>query len=127
MVLITHDLGVVAGLADRVLVMYAGRIVEEGALDAIFYEPRHPYTLGLLGSLPRLDRDRREPLATIPGTPPSMLSLPDGCALAPRCPYVIDRCRSERPELVAIAADAEHRAACFRAEELPSLEPVTAP
>jgi len=127
MLLITHDLGVVAGLADRVVVMYAGRIVEEGALDAIFYEPRHPYTLGLLGSLPRLDRDRSVPLATIPGSPPSMLSLPDGCALAPRCPYVIDRCRSERPELVAIADDAEHRAACFRAEELPSLEPVTAP
>jgi peptide/nickel transport system ATP-binding protein len=123
LLLITHDLGVVAGLADRVLVVYAGRVVEEGTLDAIFYEPRHPYTLGLLGSLPRLDSDRREPLATIPGTPPSMLSLPGGCALAPRCAYVTDHCREERPELLAIANDTDHRSACFRAEELPTLEP----
>jgi oligopeptide/dipeptide ABC transporter ATP-binding protein len=120
MLLITHDLGVVAGMADRVVVMYAGRIVEEGTLDELFYEARHPYTLGLLNSLPRLDSDRREPLRTIPGTPPSVLHLPGGCALAPRCPYVQDHCRAERPELVPVGAPG-HRSACFRWAELPTL------
>ncbi len=120
MLLITHDLGVVAGMADRVVVMYAGRIVEEGTLDELFYEPRHPYTLGLLSSLPRLDSDRREPLRTIPGTPPSVLHLPSGCALAPRCPYVQDHCRAERPELVPVGPPG-HRSACFRWTELPTL------
>jgi peptide/nickel transport system ATP-binding protein len=125
MLLITHDLGIVAGMADRVVVMYAGRIVEEGTLDEIFYESRHPYTLGLLGSLPRLDSDRREPLRTIPGTPPSLLRLPEGCALAPRCAYAVEHCREERPELAVVGSSASdapgHRAACFRAEELPEL------
>jgi len=120
MLLITHDLGVVAGMADRVVVMYAGRIVEEGTLDELFYEARHPYTLGLLNSLPRLDSDRRQPLRTIPGTPPSVLNLPLGCALAPRCLYVQDRCREERPELTAVGPET-HRSACFRAAELPAL------
>ncbi len=120
MLLITHDLGVVAGMADRVVVMYAGRIVEEGSLDDLFYEPRHPYTLGLLNSLPRLDSDRRQPLRTIPGTPPSVLNLPAGCALAPRCPYVQDHCREERPELESVES-ATHRSACFRSSELPAL------
>ena len=109
-------------MADRVVVMYAGRIVEEGSLDDIFYRTRHPYTLGLLGSLPRLESDRRVPLATIPGTPPSLLRLPEACALAPRCPYVQEHCRAERPELEAVDdATAEHRSACFRARELPEL------
>jgi oligopeptide/dipeptide ABC transporter ATP-binding protein len=121
LLLITHDLGIVAGIADRVVVMYAGRIVEEGTLDDIFYRSRHPYTLGLLGSLPRLDSDRRVPLATIPGTPPSLLRLPDACALAPRCAYVQDQCRAERPELETVDDSAEHRSACFRAGELPAL------
>jgi oligopeptide/dipeptide ABC transporter ATP-binding protein len=121
MLLITHDLGVVAGLADRVVVMYAGRIVEEGSLDDLFYAPRHPYTIGLLGSLPRLDADRREPLATIPGTPPSLLALPPGCALAPRCPYVVEHCSQERPELEPVDGDASHRSACFRKDELVAL------
>jgi len=131
MLLITHDLGIVAGTADRIVVMYAGRVVEEGSVDEIFYETRHPYTLGLLGSLPRLDSDRREPLRTIPGTPPSLLRLPDGCALAPRCPYAIERCRVERPELEVIDGNETgapaasmgrtHRSACFRAAELPAL------
>jgi oligopeptide/dipeptide ABC transporter ATP-binding protein len=120
MLLITHDLGVVAGMADRVVVMYAGRIVEEGTLDELFYESRHPYTLGLLNSLPRLDSDRREPLRTIPGTPPSVLNLPAGCALAPRCPYAEDRCRAERPELEAVGPES-HRSACFRIAEIPAL------
>jgi oligopeptide/dipeptide ABC transporter ATP-binding protein len=118
MLLITHDLGIVAGMADRVVVMYAGRIVEEGTLDEIFYRSRHPYTLGLLGSLPRLDSDRREPLTTIPGTPPSLLRLPPGCALAPRCAYVEEHCRAERPELEVVDRGAGHRSACFRAAEL---------
>jgi oligopeptide/dipeptide ABC transporter ATP-binding protein len=120
MLLITHDLGIVAGLADRVIVMYAGRIVEHGTLDEIFYDPRHPYTLGLLRSLPHLD-DNRGRLDTIPGTPPSLASLPPGCALAPRCAYVQDHCRAERPELEPAGESPEHVSACFRAAELPAL------
>jgi len=119
--LITHDLGVVAGLADRVLVMYAGRMVEHGTLDEIFYRPRHPYTVGLLRSLPRLTDDRHDRLETIPGMPPSLLALPPGCALAPRCPYVVDRCRVEVPPLEAVPGEAGHRSACIRAGELPEL------
>ncbi|MEX2256382.1 MAG: ABC transporter ATP-binding protein [Acidimicrobiia bacterium] len=122
LLLITHDLGIVAGMADRIVVMYAGRIVEEGDLDEIFSRSRHPYTLGLLGSLPRLDSDRRKPLPTIPGTPPSLLRLPPGCALAPRCPYVVDHCREERPELDVVEVGTGHRSACWRAAELPELE-----
>jgi oligopeptide/dipeptide ABC transporter ATP-binding protein len=120
MLLITHDLGIVAGAADRVAVMYAGRIVEEGSLDDIFYRPRHPYTIGLLGSLPRLDDDPGAPLRTIRGTPPNLLRLPEGCALASRCPHVIDRCRAERPPLEAVEGP-QHRSACFRAAELEGL------
>jgi glutathione transport system ATP-binding protein len=127
MVLITHDLGIVAGMADRVVVMYAGRVVEEGSLDDIFYRTRHPYTLGLLGSLPRLDSDRRVPLATIPGTPPSLLRLPDACALAPRCPYAQDHCRAERPELEPVDGTEEHRSACFRSGELAELAGAASP
>ena len=119
MLLITHDLGVVAGLADRVVVMYAGRVVEEGTLDEIFYGARHPYTLGLLRSLPRLGRARGGRLSTIPGTPPSLLSLPPGCALAPRCAYAIDACREAVPPLVEVSGEVGHRSACIRAAELP--------
>jgi oligopeptide/dipeptide ABC transporter ATP-binding protein len=119
MILITHDLGVVACVANRVLVMYAGRIVEQGSVDEIFYSPRHPYTIALLGSVPRLDGGDREALPTISGLPPSLIGLPDACALAPRCPFVIDRCRSERPELESIGdATSDHRSACFRADAL---------
>jgi oligopeptide/dipeptide ABC transporter ATP-binding protein len=127
MLLITHDLGIVAGMADRVVVMYAGRVVEEGTLDEIFYASRHPYTRGLLAALPRLDTDRKAALRTIKGTPPSLVFLPSGCALHPRCPYVIDRCRAETPVLEDIggeagdAGGAAHRAACFRAAEVPDL------
>src|SRR3954466_1233386 len=92
MVLITHDLGVVAGVADRVLVMYAGRPVEVGAVEDIYYEPRMPYTLGLLGSLPRLDSTGRERLTPILGSPPSMVNMPPGCPFAPRCPLHIAEC-----------------------------------
>jgi oligopeptide/dipeptide ABC transporter ATP-binding protein len=97
-VLITHDLGVVAEVADRVAVMYAGQIVEDATLDALFYDPQHPYTWGLLGSLARLDQPRPARLAQIGGQPPSLASPPPGCRFAPRCPHVFDKC-SEPPPL----------------------------
>jgi peptide/nickel transport system ATP-binding protein len=90
--LITHDLGVIADVADRVIVMYAGRVVEQGGLDEIFYDPLHPYTWGLLGSVPRVDKDRPGRLPTIPGAPPSLLHPPEGCHFAPRCPWRFDEC-----------------------------------
>ncbi|MCP9950038.1 ABC transporter ATP-binding protein [Actinomadura madurae] len=96
-VLITHDLGVVAELADRVVVMYAGRVVEHGPVAAIFEAPRHPYTRGLLESLPTLDGDAGD-LTPIPGSPPAPGEIPRGCAFAPRCPLARDRCRVERPD-----------------------------
>ena len=97
-ILITHDLGVVADVADRVLVMYAGQVVEDATLDEIFYEPKHPYTWGLLGSLARLDQPRTARLTQIPGAPPSLLSPPSGCRFAPRCSHVFDEC-TELPPL----------------------------
>ncbi|MEA2201063.1 MAG: peptide/nickel transport system ATP-binding protein [Solirubrobacteraceae bacterium] len=95
--LVTHDLGVVADVADRIIVMYAGRIVEQGSLDDLFYDPQHPYTWGLLGSIPRLDRDRSERLPAIPGQPPSLVSPPAGCHFRPRCPFAFDRCGETPP------------------------------
>jgi oligopeptide/dipeptide ABC transporter ATP-binding protein len=97
-ILITHDLGVVAEVADRVLVMYAGQIVEQGSLDEIFYDPQHPYTWGLLGSIARLDQERAERLSQIAGAPPSLLAPPSGCRFAPRCPHAFEKC-SELPAL----------------------------
>jgi len=96
-ILITHDLGVVAEVADRVLVMYAGRVVEQGTLDEIFYDPQHPYTWGLLGSLTRLDRPRPQRLPQISGAPPSLLELPEGCAFRPRCPHEFSKCPQQPP------------------------------
>src|SRR5947209_18760017 len=116
MVLITHDLGVVAGVADRVLVMYAGRPVEMGSVEDIYYEPRMPYTLGLLGSLPRLDSTGRERLTPIVGSPPSMVNMPPGCPFAPRCPLHIPECDAAEPPLVEVGAG--HSAACIRTEEV---------
>jgi peptide/nickel transport system ATP-binding protein/oligopeptide transport system ATP-binding protein len=104
-ILITHDLGVVAEVADRVLVMYAGRVVEEGTLDELFYDPQHPYTWGLLGSLTRLDRPRPKRLPQIAGAPPSLLALPDGCSFRPRCPHEFAKC-VEMPELSERLTDA---------------------
>ena len=98
-VLITHDMGVVADIADRVAVMYAGRIVEQGSKRDLFYNPQHPYTWGLLGSIARLDRPRPRRLTAIKGLPPSMLRLPDGCSFGPRCPHRFDRCVEEVPGL----------------------------
>jgi peptide/nickel transport system ATP-binding protein/oligopeptide transport system ATP-binding protein len=112
-VLITHDLGVVAEMADRVLVMYAGRVVEEGPLDEIFYDPQHPYTWGLLGSLSRLDRPRPQRLPQIHGAPPSLLAPPSGCAFRPRCPHEFGQC-STLPELETRLDDAPgHRDRCW--------------
>jgi oligopeptide/dipeptide ABC transporter ATP-binding protein len=99
-ILITHDLGVVAEVADRVVVMYAGQIVEDATLDEIFYDPQHPYTWGLLGSLMRLDQSRSARLAQIPGQPPSLLAPPAGCRFAPRCAHAFDKC-DELPPLEA--------------------------
>jgi peptide/nickel transport system ATP-binding protein len=97
-VLITHDMGVMADIADRVAVMYAGRIAEEGTKDDLFYDPQHPYTWGLLGSIARLDRPKPRRLTAIPGLPPSLIRLPEGCAFASRCPHRFDRC-SQLPAL----------------------------
>jgi peptide/nickel transport system ATP-binding protein len=96
--LITHDMGVVADVAGRIIVMYAGGVVEEGPKELLFRDPQHPYTWGLLGSIPRADRGRVRRLTVIPGTPPSMLALPPGCRFEPRCPHRFERC-STRPEL----------------------------
>jgi oligopeptide/dipeptide ABC transporter ATP-binding protein len=116
-ILITHDLGVVAGMADEVLVMYAGKPVEVGPTDAIYYDPRMPYTLGLLGSLPRLDAKGSEPLTPIRGAPPSLINLPPGCPFSPRCPMSRAYCDEEEPALRPVAG-ADHVAACHYAEEL---------
>jgi oligopeptide/dipeptide ABC transporter ATP-binding protein len=116
-ILITHDLGVVAEVADRVLVMYAGRVVEQGTLDEIFYDPQHPYTWGLLGSLTRMDRPRPERLPQIGGAPPSLLDLPTGCSFRSRCPHEFDRC-GELPGLDARLAEApQHRDRCWLTPE----------
>jgi len=111
---ITHDLGVVAGLVDRVNVMYAGFIVETGSVKDIYLRPRHPYTIGLLGSLPRLDESMHEKLRSIDGLPPDLVSPPPGCPFAPRCDYAVDRCLTENPELSVVGRD--HRAACWNLE-----------
>ncbi|MEI2689991.1 MAG: ABC transporter ATP-binding protein [Anaerolineae bacterium] len=108
---ITHDLGVVAGLADRMIVMYAGFIVEEAAVKELYANPRHPYTLGLLGSLPRLDEDRPTRLRSIEGLPPDLIDLPRGCPFYARCGWRIERCLEENPPLEFVAA--RHRAACW--------------
>jgi peptide/nickel transport system ATP-binding protein len=99
-ILVTHDLGVVADIADRIVVMYAGRVVEQGTLDEIFYDPQHPYTWGLLGSITRIDRDRSQRLPAIPGLPPSLLRPPQGCHFRPRCPHAFDHCTAV-PDLAA--------------------------
>jgi oligopeptide/dipeptide ABC transporter ATP-binding protein len=115
-ILITHDLGIVAEVADRVLVMYGGRIVEEGTLDQIFYDPRHPYTWGLLGSLARIDRPRPERLSQIPGMPPSLISPPEGCHFRPRCPHEFGKC-PKRPELEQRDAETGHLDRCWLSAE----------
>jgi peptide/nickel transport system ATP-binding protein len=112
--LITHDMGVVAGQADRVLVMYAGRLVEAGTTDRIFYGKRHRYTEALLGSIPRLSTSRDEPLSTIPGQPPDLARPPAGCRFAPRCAHATEVCRASDPQL---AGEPGHLFACFHPVE----------
>ena len=108
---ITHDLGVVAGLADRVAVMYAGFIVEEAPVKDLYGDPRHPYTLGLLQSLPRLDEERGRRLASIEGLPPDLIALPEGCPFYARCDYRVDRCQVDNPPLEPVAPN--HKVACW--------------
>jgi oligopeptide/dipeptide ABC transporter ATP-binding protein len=113
LIMITHDLGVVADIADRIVVMYAGRVVEQGTLDEIFYDPQHPYTWGLLGSITRVDRDRSERLLAIPGMPPSLMRPPQGCHFRPRCPFAFEKC-TEIPELTSRLPEApEHLDRCW--------------
>ncbi|MGW5022334.1 ABC transporter ATP-binding protein [Streptomyces cacaoi] len=118
-IIITHDLGVVAELSDDILVMYGGRCVEYGAADKVFYEPQHPYTWGLLGSMPRIDRDRTDRLVPVKGSPPSLINVPQGCAFNPRCPYADvpegGITRTERPELREV--EPGHFSACHMAQE----------
>jgi peptide/nickel transport system ATP-binding protein len=118
-IMITHDLGVVAEMADDLLVMYGGRCVERGPAEAVFSEPRHPYTWGLLGSMPRLDREETDRLIPIKGAPPSLINLPSGCAFHPRCPYADipkdNVTRTVRPELTEVGGS--HWAACHMGQE----------
>jgi oligopeptide transport system ATP-binding protein len=112
-ILITHDLGVVAGLCDEVMVLYGGRIMEQASAESIFYRPTHPYTLGLLGAAPRLEQDE-ETLIAIPGAPPNMAHLPPGCPFSERCPVVMERCVQQRPPLVPSITDPAVLRACHR-------------
>ncbi|MGB6165489.1 MAG: ABC transporter ATP-binding protein [Pseudonocardiaceae bacterium] len=121
MLLITHDLGVIAGQADRVLVMYAGRVVEAGTVEEIFYTPRMPYTLGLLGSQPRLDV-RTPRLHPISGGPPSAITMPPGCPFAPRCPLAAPICAAEEPPLAATGTSG-HLSACHFSDQLDGVQP----
>ncbi|OBH34977.1 peptide ABC transporter ATP-binding protein [Mycobacterium sp. E342] len=114
--IITHDLGVVAEFADRALVMYAGRVVESAGVHALYRDRQMPYTVGLLGSVPRLNATQGTRLVPIPGAPPSLVGLGPGCPFAPRCPLVIEECRADEPELLPVGAD--HRAACIRTDQV---------
>jgi len=110
-ILVTHDLGVVADIADRIVVMYAGRVVEQGPVEQIFKNPQHPYTWSLLRSIPRLDSDRHDRLLSIDGLPPDLIKPPDGCRFNPRCQFKISRCAHDDPPLMDVGADQE--AACW--------------
>ena len=131
MVLITHDLGVVAGQADRVLVMYAGKPVEIGTVEDIYYNPRMPYTLGLLGSLPRLDNRHQSRLTPIQGAPPSLVNLPPGCPFTPRCPIAVDICQTREPDLEPVDASGAfattgvrgHQSACHLKDQVANQSP----
>jgi len=122
-ILITHNLGIVAGVCDRVAVMYGGRIVEIAPRDPLFAEPRHPYTLGLLECVPRVDRLTAGLFQSIPGQPPDLLGRIPGCSFAPRCAYATDRCHEESPLLTP--AETDHRAACWNQDHLAAVSPVT--
>ena len=115
-VMITHDLGVIAGMCDQVMVMYGGRVVETGTVHEIFNDARHPYTQGLLQSMPRIDGDHSEDLYAIPGQPPNLQALPSGCAFQPRCQHASDQCRREQPGSITFAS--ERSVACHRVTEI---------
>ena len=114
-ILITHDLGVVAGLCDQICVMYAGRVVERGNADEVFGDPRHPYTKGLIQSVPRLDRKNAQRLYSIPGQPPLVVNLPDACPFHPRCEFAMDRCRREYPPVKTLGEN--RQVACWLEED----------
>lgn len=118
--MITHDMGVVARTADDVMVMYAGKPVEQAPVRELFHKTRMPYSIGLLGAIPRVDKAEKEPLTPIKGNPPLLIDLPDACPFADRCPIVIDACRAKEPELLPVHTGgvSEHRAACIRADEI---------
>ena len=120
LIVITHNLGVVARYADRVNIMYAGKVIERGVAREIYSNPRHPYTVGLLRSVPRLDLPRRAKLDPIEGQPPDLVNLPPGCAFRERCRWAIDKCATDTPELVETSDG--HLSACFRADELGTTE-----
>jgi oligopeptide/dipeptide ABC transporter ATP-binding protein len=111
LIIITHNLGVVARYADRVNVMYAGKIVEKGTAHDIYEDPKHPYTIGLMASVPQLDQDIKKKLVPIQGQPPNLANVPDGCAFHPRCNYAIEQCRKEIPQLVSVGG--KHEKACW--------------
>lgn len=119
--LITHDLGVVAGIADRVVVMYGGRVFEEGKSSDLFYRSQNPYTRGLMASIPRLDSPKGERLIPIPGTPPNVLSPPPGCAFSPRCIHAGPDCKIDHASLRVVGNDASHKSRCHKLDELPLL------
>jgi oligopeptide/dipeptide ABC transporter ATP-binding protein len=123
-ILITHNLGVVAGMCERVMVMYAGRVVEEGPTEDVFAKPTHPYTWSLLRSLPRLDAPEGQPLLSIEGMPPDLIDLPGGCAFHPRCRFAQDRCTVSRPDLLPVGA--RQRAACWVTQEGGNLDSLDA-
>jgi oligopeptide transport system ATP-binding protein len=108
---ITHDLGIVAGMVDRIIVMYAGHVMENALVDELYARPRHPYTLGLLGAIPRLDAAGSTRLQPIPGLPPDLANPPQGCPFVPRCPFRIEKCVNERPAPILVAL--QHHSACW--------------
>ncbi|CAM3536205.1 MULTISPECIES: ABC transporter ATP-binding protein [Paenibacillus] len=116
MLLITHDLGVVAEMCDRVVVMYAGRVVEEASVTELFENPQHPYTKGLIASVPKL-RQKVHRLESIPGNVPDLRNMPQGCKFAPRCPYVMERCLSQEPQLLPVANEADRKSRCWLTQE----------
>jgi peptide/nickel transport system ATP-binding protein len=111
-IFITHDLGVIADIADEIIVMYAGRVVERGSTRDVFYDPQHPYSWGLLGSIPRLDRPKPERLHTIKGMPPSLINPPEGCKFRPRCPHAFEKCMQE-PDLQNRVESPSHLDRCW--------------
>jgi oligopeptide/dipeptide ABC transporter ATP-binding protein len=112
-IFVTHDLGVVADIADRIVVMYSGRVVEQGTLNEIFYDPQHPYTWGLLGSVTRMDREPPHRLPAIPGQPPSLVNAPSGCHFRPRCPHAFDKCTEVPPLESRVSDDPGHLDRCW--------------